>query len=41
MDSRILEPTEGKSQINTLHEIVAEKKQRKSAVSKFLRKEPE
>lgn len=38
IDSNILEPTEGKSEINALKEIVADKKQKKSAVNKFFKK---
>lgn len=39
MDSRILEPTQGKSEIDTLKEVVAEKKHKNSAVSKFMKKD--
>jgi hypothetical protein len=39
IDSRILEPTQGKSEINALKDMVAEKKQRKSAVNKFFKRD--
>jgi hypothetical protein len=38
IDSNILEPTQGKSEIDAIKEIVADKKQKKSAVSKFFKK---
>jgi hypothetical protein len=40
LDSRILEPTQGKSEIDALKDVVAEKKNKKSAVSKFIKREP-
>ena len=37
MDSRILEPTQGKSEIEILKEVVSEKKSRVS-INKFMKK---
>ena len=41
IDSNILEPAQGNGEAMSVKDIVAEKKQKKSSVSKFFKKEPE